>query len=224
MDDEYSSLIKNGTWSLCNLPRDRRTISCKWVFRLKHRTNGEIDKYKARLVARGFTQKRGFDYNETYSPTAKLTTFRILLAIANHFGYHVHQMDVRCAFLNGQLDEEIYMSQPEGFGDGATRVCKLGRSLYGLKQASRMWNERFNQFILSIVFRGCLSDHCLYVRIVGGIACYLLLYVDSIERFNWELQCTISRTDRLLDICNDYYSSRFVRGHKLFQSFSVLFW
>lgn len=89
------------------------------MFKLKLRTNGKIDKYKARLVARGFTQEKGFDYNETYSPAAKLTTFRVLLAVANHFGHHVqvHQMDVKCAFLNGQLDEEIYMNQPAGFND-----------------------------------------------------------------------------------------------------------
>lgn len=197
IDEEYSSLIKSGTWSLCNLPKGRRTISCKWVFKLKHKANGEIDKYKARLVARGFTQEKGFDYNETYSPTAKLTTFRVLMAIANHFGYHVHQMDVKCAFLNGQLKEEIYMNQPEGFKDGTWQVCKLRRSLYGLKQASRMWNERFNQFMLRIGFKGCLSDYCLYVRVTNGIACYVLLYVDDLLIVSSDLR-SIETIKRLL--------------------------
>lgn len=125
IDDEYASLIKNRTWSLCELPKGRKTISSKWVFKLKHKSNGEINKYKARLVARGFRQEKGFDYNETYSPTAKLTTLRVLLVLAVHFDYHVHQMDVKCAFLNGHLKEEIYMNQPEGFENGTSKVCKL---------------------------------------------------------------------------------------------------
>lgn len=121
--------MKNGTWTLCDLPPGRKPISCKWTFKLKHKANGEVDKHKARLVARGFTQKKGFDYEETYSPTAKLTTFRTLMAIANHFGYHVEQMDVNSAFLNGNLSEEIYMTQPEGFVKDKTKVCKLIKSL-----------------------------------------------------------------------------------------------
>lgn len=180
IDDEHESLIRNKTWVICPLPKGRKPISCKWVFKIKYSSTGEIDKYKARLVARGFTQEKGFDYNETYSPTAKLTTFRVLLAIALHFDYHIHQMDVKCAFLNGHLNEEIYMNQPEGFHDGSSMVCKLNRSLYGLKQASRMWNERFHQFMLKIKFQRCLSDHCLYVRSTNGINCYALLYVDDL--------------------------------------------
>lgn len=180
IDEELSSLQKNDTWTLCKLPGNRRPISCKWVFKLKQKANGEVDKYKARLVARGFTQSKGFDYNETYSPTAKLTTFRVLLAIAVHHGYHIHQMDVKCAFLNGQLNEEIYMSQPDGFGDGTASVCKLNRSLYGLKQASRMWNERFHQYMVKIGFNRCMNDHCLYTKQGNGGICYILLYVDDL--------------------------------------------
>lgn len=180
IDDEFSSLKKNGTWSLCELPAGRKAVTCKWVFKLKYKSNGNIDKYKARLVARGFSQEKGFDYNETYSPTAKLTTFRVLLSIANHFGYFVHQMDVKCAFLNGQLREDIYMTQPEGFSENNTMVCKLNKSLYGLKQASRMWNERFNQFMIEIGFNRSESDHCLYIKFVENIICYVLLYVDDL--------------------------------------------
>lgn len=180
IDSEYESLIKNNTWTLCSLPAGRTPISCKWVFKLKYKSTGEIDKYKARLVARGFTQRKGFDYNETYSPTAKLTTFRVLLAVAVHFNYHVHQMDVKCAFLNGELNEEIYMNQPEGFHNGTSKVCKLNRSLYGLKQASRMWNERFHRFMEKIKFKRCQSDHCLYIRASTDVTCYVLLYVDDL--------------------------------------------
>lgn len=195
--EEYSSVMKNNTWTLCDLPNGRRPISCRWVFKLKYRANGDVDKYKARLVARGFSQEKGFDYNETYSPTAKLTTFRVLLAIANHFGHHVHQMDVKCAFLNGGLNEEIYMSQPEGFENGTAQVCKLNRSLYGLKQASRMWNERFDEFMTRIGFKRCLSDHCLYTKNTNAIVCYVLLYVDDLLIVSSEMK-VINLTKRLL--------------------------
>lgn len=176
---EYTSLLKNNTWDLCKLPPGRKAITCKWVFKLKRKANGDFDKYKARLVARGFSQEKGFDYNETYSPTAKLTTFRILLAIAVHHGYLVHQMDVKYAFLNGLLNEEIYLQQPDGFKKSIS-VCKLNRSLYGLKQASRMWNERFNEFTVKLGFKRCLSDQCLYIKNEKGVVCYILLYVDDL--------------------------------------------
>lgn len=116
INKEYESLIKNGTWTLCDLPQGRKAISCKCTFKLKYKANGDVDKYKARLVARGFTQEKGFDYSETYSPTAKLTTFRVLMAVANHFGYYIGQMDVNSAFLNGELQEEI-LYEPTG------RIC-----------------------------------------------------------------------------------------------------
>lgn len=142
IESEYTSLIKNGTWILCDLPKGRKTISSKWVFKLKRKANGEIDKYKARLVARGFTQKAGFDYTETYSPVAKLVTLRVIISVANHFDMHMEHMDVKNAFLNGDLKEEIYMQQPEGFEKG-NKVCKLVKAIYDLKQASRMWNMKF---------------------------------------------------------------------------------
>lgn len=105
IDEEYSSLVENNTWMLCDLPKNRKVITCKWVFKLKRKSDNSIDKYKARLVAVGFAQEKGFDYNNTYAPTAKLTSLRVLLSIANHFQYHTHQMDVKSAFLNGKLNK-----------------------------------------------------------------------------------------------------------------------
>lgn len=160
IDSEYDSLIKNNTWTLCDLPKERKAITGKWMFKLKHKSNGDIDKYRARFVARGCSQKQGFDYGETYAPVAKLTTLRILLAIAVRFNMHIHQMDVKGAFLNGNLDEEIYIKPLEGFDHGG-KVCKLQKAIYGLKQASRMWNEKFNEFITRIGFKRCASDYCL---------------------------------------------------------------
>lgn len=206
VESEYASLIHNKTWVLCKLPPNRKTISCKWVFKLKRKANGDIEKYKARLVARGFTQEKGFDFNETYSPTARLTTFRVLMSMANHFGYFVHQMDVKCAFLNGSIQEEIYMEQPEGFVKDNSLVCKLERSLYGLKQASRMWNERFHGFMLTIGFKRCESDNCLYTKFDGKTVAFVLLYVDdlclisnSMERMN-DIKSALSAEFEMTDI------------------------
>ena len=118
----------------------RVPITCKWLFKIKqNEANGE-QHYKARIVARGFSQKAGFDYGETYSPVARLDTVRTVLSIANEQMIIIHQMDVKTAFLNGQLEEEIFMIPPEGFEIGKNLVCRLNRSLYGLKQASRAWN------------------------------------------------------------------------------------
>lgn len=179
IDCEYDSLIKNKTWIMCNLPKGRKPITGKWVFKLKYKANGEIDKYKARFVARGCSQQKGFDFYETYAPVAKLTTLRILLSIANEFDMQIHQMDVKGAFLNGDLDEEIYMVAPEGF-PSSNKVCKLQKAIYGLKQASRMWNEKFNQFAMRIGFKRCSSDYCLYTKLENGARCYMLLYVDDL--------------------------------------------
>lgn len=187
IQSEYTSLIKNKTWSVCDLPVDRKAITNKWVFKLKRKADGRVDKYKARLVARGFTQKFGFDYSETYAPVAKLVTLKVLLAVANHRDMHIHQMDVKSAFLNGELTEDIYMELPEGFKQN-NKVCKLNKALYGLKQASRAWNEKFNDFMIRNGFKQCNSDACLYVKVQNGITIYVLLYVDDILIFCSDLK------------------------------------
>lgn len=179
IDDEMDALARNKTWTLTSLPAGRKTVKCRWVFKIKKDERGDVQKYKARLVAKGFTQKHGFDYSETYSPVAKLTTFRVLLAIANHQNLFVHQMDVKSAFLQGILTEEIYMEMPEGFRDGE-QVCKLNKSLYGLKQSSRLWNNRFHAFMIKIGFHRSEADYCLYIRIQKSTTFFLLLYVDDV--------------------------------------------
>jgi hypothetical protein len=129
------SILSNGTWELSELPFGYKPIGCKWVFKKKLRPNGTIDKYKAWLVAKGYTQKEGEDFFDTYSPVARITTIRVLLSLAVSYGLLVHQIDVKIAFLNGELDEEIYMDQPDRFvvkGE-EQKACKLLKSLYGLK-------------------------------------------------------------------------------------------
>lgn len=139
-DSEMKSLHKNKTWAFVPLPKGRKAIGNRWVFRVKENQSGNIERYKARLVAKDFSQKYGIDYEETFAPVAKFTSIRILLSLTVKYSLTVHKIDVKIAFLNGLLDEDIYMAQPDGFVDEAhpNLVCKLNRSLYGLKQSPRM--------------------------------------------------------------------------------------
>jgi hypothetical protein len=154
MQEEYDSLMTNNTWTLVPLPSGRKPVSCKWVFKIKQGANGEVECYKARLVARGFTQTYKVDYNETFAPVAKFTSIRCILALAALEDMEIHQMDVKTAFLNGELEKEIYMEQPQGFvhKGGEHLVCKLHKSLYGLKQSPRAWNQKLDAFLKSIEF------------------------------------------------------------------------
>eukprot|EP00253_Pinus_taeda_P009468 PITA_09468 len=149
MDAEFQSLQKNHTWTLSDLPEGKKPISCKWVYKVKYNADGTLDKYKARLVARGFSQKEGIDYAETFAPTAKMSTIRLVLALAAQFKWKVHQMDVKSAFLNGDLQEEVYMTQPPGFKitGQEQKVCRLAKALYGLKQAPRAWYMKIDQYL-----------------------------------------------------------------------------
>lgn len=130
-------------------------------FKIKRDMNGKIDRFKARLVAKGYAQTHGVDYFETFSPVANITTIRTLLALANQNQLYIHPMDVCTSFLNGTLDEEIYMKQPEGHIGNPDLVCKLHKSIYGLKQASWVWNQRFYNFLTTCVFKNLKSDSCI---------------------------------------------------------------
>jgi len=128
-------------------PKGRKPISCEWVFKIKHGIHGEVEHYKARLVAKGFIQTFGVNYNETFAPIAKFVLIRCILTLAAIENMEIHQMDVKTTFLNGDLEEKIYMEQPEGFiQEGEHLVCKLHKSLYGLKQSPRSWNQKLDVF------------------------------------------------------------------------------
>ncbi|XP_075088615.1 uncharacterized protein LOC142170623 [Nicotiana tabacum] len=163
---------------------------CKWVFRRKYNTYGSVQTFKARLVAKGFTQKEGIDYFDTYAPVARITSIRVLLSLASIYDLYVHQMDVKTAFLNGNLSEEIYMQQPEGFvlPGNEKKVCKLIKSLYGFKQAPKQWHERFDSVILSTGFVHNNADKCIYSKFTKEYGVIICLYVDDMLIFGTNLQ------------------------------------
>lgn len=178
--EELNSLAENNTWSITNLPSGKTPIKCMWVFTCKSNEEGKVERYKARLVIKGCSQKRGIDYNETYAPVARLATLRVLLSVVNHKNLCVTQLDVKNAFLNGTLKEEIYMIPPKGMHVKPNLVCKLNKTLYGLKQAPIEWNRKFDNFVKTLGYVRCEADRCMYVRRQGNSVSYLLVYVDDI--------------------------------------------
>ena len=186
-DSEFSSLQSNDTWDLVPAPKNKNVVGCRWIFKAKRKSNGSLDRFKARLVAQGYTQEQGVDYHEVFAPVVRCTAVRSLLALANNLDLEVHQMDVRTAFLQGTLDADIYMKQPTGYVDKEKPeyVCKLKKSIYGLKQAARCWNIAIDEFLKLNGFKMSGADSCLYVKSVkdvnGNINFVILaLYVDDI--------------------------------------------
>ncbi|MCO5601917.1 hypothetical protein L7F22_056043 [Adiantum nelumboides] len=208
MDSKYQSLMANGTWQLVPAPPNRKLVTCKWLLRKKFHADGSVSRYKAQLVARGFTQIPGMDYSETFSPVLRITSFRVLIAIAALFGFLLHQMDVRTAFLNGDLQEEIYMSQPDGGYTSLQHpdyVCRLLKALYGLKQSPRQWYLCFHQCMISLGYTRFQSDANVYNHHSTNVLLFLAIYVDdililsnsqyAIDKAKGELQASFSMID-----------------------------
>jgi len=182
MDTELEALCQTSTWTLMPLPPGRKAISCKWILRRKLNSDGSVARYKARLVARGFSQVEGLDYSETFSPVLRMSSFRVLMALTAALNLEVHHMDVQTAFLHGDLPEEIYMKQPP-FRHSTTHplhVCHLHRSLYGLKQSPRLWYHRFNSFMLSSGYTRLTIEPNIYIRHTSHHFLIVALYVDDI--------------------------------------------
>ncbi|CAH9115704.1 unnamed protein product, partial [Cuscuta europaea] len=180
--EEMNALEKNQTWQTVEVPKNKPRVGCKWVFTPKFKADGTLERYKARLVAKGYTQTYGIDYTETFAPVAKLNTIRILLSLASNLDWPLQQLDVKNAFLNGKLEEEVYMSPPPGFEEQyGSKVCKLEKALYGLKQSPRAWFERFTQFIKKQGFKQAQADHTLFMKFsIKGEIAVLIVYVDDI--------------------------------------------
>lgn len=179
MDKEFDSLIDNKTWILVDLPSGRKPINCKWVFKTKCDANGDINQHKARLVVKGCAQRKGIDYEETFSPVVRYASIRYLVAMAAKFNLTIDQMDAVTAFLQGDLSDEIYMVQPNSFEDGSEKVCLLKKSLYGLKQASRIWNLKLDIFLKKFGLNRSNVDECIYYRVDGNNVLIVAIYVDD---------------------------------------------
>ncbi|GJQ93957.1 putative RNA-directed DNA polymerase [Tanacetum coccineum] len=181
MNQEIEALNRNNTWEITDLPKGRKAIGSKWVWKVKYKSNGDIERFKARVVAKGFNQKEGIDYDETFSPVVKIVTVRCVLSIAIKNKWSLFQLDINNAFLYGDLEEEVYMNLPEGFCDkNEKKVCKLVKSLYGLKQAPRKWNEKLSSILFENGFVQSANDFSLFIKHDQGVILILLVYVDDI--------------------------------------------
>lgn len=182
MNIEHDELLENNTWTLVSRPKDCKVLKCKWIFRIKRNQDGSINKYKARLVARGDQQKEGIDFDEVFAPVARLETIRILLAISVIRGMHVHQLDVTTAYVQGELHDTVYMEQAETFiepGD-ETKVYKLNKPLYGLKQAGREWYRKLDNYIINLGFENTVVNPCVYVGLKENQDTIIIVYVDDL--------------------------------------------
>ena len=182
MKTEFAALQQNQTWDLNPRSSFMNVINCKWIFKLKYKADGSIERQKSRLVAKGFKQEDGFDYDETFSSVIKITTVRILLSLAISQKWFIHQLDVSNAFLHGDLQELIFMEQPPGFVNTNLphHVCQLKKSLYGLKQAPRAWFLKLSTYLLSLGFSASKTDTSLFFKYSNQIPIFLLIYVDDI--------------------------------------------
>ncbi|KAL0320385.1 UNVERIFIED_CONTAM: Retrovirus-related Pol polyprotein from transposon RE2 [Sesamum radiatum] len=179
MQSEIEALEKNETWEVVQAPSDKKTTGCCWVYKLKLKPDGSIERYKVRLVAKGYNQIEGEDYTDCFAPVAKAVTIRLFLVVATSKGWPIHHLDVNNASLYGSL-ETIYMEPPAGYEILPGHVCKLTKSLYGLKQASRQWNKKFTEKIEEFGFVQSKNDYCLFTKEVAGGQITLLVYVDDI--------------------------------------------
>lgn len=182
MKAEYNSLLSNQTWDLVEKPKGVNIIKSKWVFKTKTSTDGDVQ-YKARLVAKGCAQKPGIDYEETYSPVVRYASVRYLLALSVRYDLHIDQMDAVSAFLQGDLSEDIYMTQPESFEE-SDQVCRLRKTIYGLKQASRAWNKKLHSSLLQVGLKDSKTDPCVYFRVSDKNMTFVAVYVDDLLIFS----------------------------------------
>lgn len=174
MDAEILSIEKNDTWKLVYLPTGARKVGIKWIYKTKYNEAGEVDKHKARLVAKGYSQRQGIDFSEVYAPVARMDTIRVMIALAAQRGWTIFQLDVKSAFLHGELMEDVYVEQPLGYEKKGEedKVYKLQKALYGLKQAPRAWFSRIETYFKKEGFQKCSSEQTLFTKVgIGGKIC-----------------------------------------------------
>ena len=225
MQREMEAIDDNHTWTLEPLPENRQAIGSKWVFKMKRDSQGHVERFKARIVAKGYAQVEGIDYFETFAPVAKISSIRTLLALANIKEWIVHQMDVVSAFLNGDLLEEVYMVQPKGFIKGKNLVCRLHKSLYGLKQASRAWYQKIDSFLLNKGLKRVESDHSIYTQIHLNEVLIITIYVDDLLLVGSNI-CLINDFKAILSNefkMKDLGEANFILGIKIERSSNCLY-
>lgn len=181
-EDELSSIERKKTCTLVDLPVGVKPIGLKWVFKIKHNSDGSVNKHKARLVAKGYVQRHGIDYDEVFAHVARIETVRFIIALAASKGWEIHHLDVKTAFLHGELKEEVYVTQPEGFISlgNEDKVYRLHKALYGLKQAPRAWNDKLNKILKELKFHKCLKEPSLYQKEEHGQLLVVAVYVDDL--------------------------------------------
>jgi hypothetical protein len=182
MNEELDQIEKNQTWELVPRPEDKNVIGTKWIFKNKLNENGHIIKNKSILVCKGYAQVEGIDFEETFSPVARLEAIIMFLAFACFKNFKIYQMDVKSTFLNGTLEEEVYLEQPEGFKltENQDYVCKLKKALYGLKQAPRAWFSRLDNYLQQQGYKRGTTDNNLYIKIEEQNMIVVVVYVDDI--------------------------------------------
>jgi hypothetical protein len=202
MVEEYDSIIRNSVWDVVPRPQDKSVVSSRWLYKVKQAADGSVEKHKARFVARGFSQVEGIDYDETFAPVARYSSIRSMLALSAQMGWKIHQMDVKTAFLNGKIEEEVYIEQPEGFEtfDRESHVCRLKRALYGLKQAPRAWYTRIDNYFTGLGFTKSEADANLYHIMVEGKPLIIVLYVDDL---------ILTGDDQLIKSCKEDLAREF---------------
>jgi hypothetical protein len=202
MMEEYQSIMKNDVWDIVPRPKRKSVVTSKWIYKIKHIADRSIEKHKARFVARGFSQVEGIDYEETFAHVARYTSIRAIISLVGSMGWKLHQMDVKTTFLNGEIEEEIYIEQPDGFiiHEKESHVCRLKKALYGLKQAPRSWYARIDGHLMSLGFNKSVVDPNLYYKTVNDEALILVLYVDDLF---------LTSTESLIIECNYALASKF---------------
>ena len=220
VDDEIRVLKKNGTWKLLDLPKGKQPVGCKWIFTVKYKSDGRVERYKARLVAKGFTQAYGIDYQETFAHVAKLNTMRVLLSLAVNLDWTLQQLDVKNAFLNGDLENEVYMKIPLLFENKAnvSKVWKLQKSLYGLKKSPRAWFDRVTKAVKKHGYIQGQTDHTLFIKhSLNGKITILIVYVDDIIL----TKNHINEMDKLKEVLANEFEIKDLRPLKYFLGMEV---
>jgi hypothetical protein len=201
-DIKYQSIIKNDVWEIVPRLKSTNEVSSKWIFKIKHATDGSIEKYKERFVARGFSQKEGIDYEEMFSLVSRYTSLRTIIDFAAKMKWKLHQMDVKTTFLNGVIEEEVYIEKPQGFEveDEKTHVCKLKKDLYRLKQDLRAWYGSIGSFLTSLGFTKSKADSNLYFKVMNDELVIFLMYVDDLF---------LTREENLITDCKNKLTAKF---------------